>query len=764
MARDKVDLLKEKDRIISQLHHELIETNQGVLLLIAELEQESDKKFHAVQGTVTQLHQELLATDRGLLALTAELELTKEKYRNILENAREAIFTFNERLEIKTCNTSAVKLFGYTGEEMLAMTMTQLIADFDRYGPVSAHDAGDPGSCFKKTSASGITLYGKDKNRRFFPVEMTTGTPFYHEQVIWMAIVKDITERKKAEENLRLMAKVFESTSDAMIIMDIAGTVVDVNDSFVLITGYSREDVVGRNPEFAGLSCLRQSDGCDSLLATLKSAGKWEGEVWDKKKNGELYVKWLSICSVRDEGGEASHYLYMFTDITVRKEAEKKLVQLAHYDPLTGLPNRALFLEKFQWAVELTARNDRHVGLVFIDLDRFKAINDTLGHQAGDQLLIEVARRLKAFTRKTDTVCRLAGDEFIMVISDLHDPKYLEVISRKILQAFAKPFMLAEREYAITCSIGIAIYPDDGRDLQQLIKSADTAMYYAKAQGKNTFAFYSENMADYAHDDLELGANLRKALHSNEFRLFYQAQMDLKTRDIVGVEVLIRWPHPELGFVPPNIFIPFAEQTDLIVKIGNWVLKAACNQFVQWRKAGLPPLKISVNYSGVQLKQSNQVAVLEAILKETGMDPNYLCLELTESVAMENAESTINALRAIKRLGISVSIDDFGTGYSSLSYLRRFPIDVLKIDRSFVSDIPEDSDSAAIATAIIAMAHRLRLSVVAEGVETEDQLLFLSAEDCDHIQGYYFSRPLAHDELVRFIERYNRSKPAERRL
>ncbi len=739
--------LTEKLQLIKGLQEELEETNQGVLLLMQEVEELKNKKLAERMETINQLQEELDKTNKGLIALTIELEQSEEKYRSILEAATEAIFTFTEEGMVETFNSAVINLFGYNQVQLIDMDIRTLIPGFEKMAnmtEISKHIE------HLKNTGFDNYFWGKKQDQQLFPIEMTLGKPIYKDEKLWMLISRDITERKKAEESYRLTAKIFEGSNDAIVITDTKGNILNVNRAFTAITGYEKSKVVGQNPR------LMKSDRHDNsyyrrIWKTLLKTGSWNGEVWDKRQDGSDYPKWLSISCVKNEFNEPSHFVGIFTDITERKEAEDKLRQLAHFDPLTHLPNRSLFIDRLKEAVELTIRLNKRIAVMFLDLDRFKIVNDTLGHQAGDHLLIEVAHRLEACIRSTDTVARLAGDEFTIILSNLDNPQEAALVAKKILAAFNPPINLDGREVFISASIGISIFPEDGKNVGQLLKNADAAMYHAKESGRNNYQFFSHLINQKVLDELEMQTNLRNALKCNEFLLHYQPQISLESGKIIGLEVLVRWKHPKLGFIPPGKFIPYAEKTDLIISIGEWVLRTACERSVFWQQQGLAPLRISVNLSGMQLKQTDQVATVAAILADTGLDPNLLELELTESVVMENAEVTINTLRELKAMGIRLSIDDFGTGYSSLSYLKRFPIDTLKIDRSFVKDITTDFDDEAIASTIIAMAHNLRLKVIAEGVETKEQLTILQKKNCDEVQGYYFSKPLPEKELLIFL-------------
>jgi len=468
---------------------------------------------------------------------------------------------------------------------------------------------------------------------------------------------------------------------------------------------------------------------------------------------GVTLLRWQIVPLVRQ----------LVNEISERKRAEERLNYMAHYDQLTGLPNRILFNDLLKQAMIEAAAHERLVALMFLDLDRFKTINDTLGHETGDALLKAVAERLRDCLRRGDTVARLSGDEFALVFADMAHIDDASRLAQKILDRFTTPFRIGERDLFITSSIGITLYPFDQDDANTLLKNADAAMYRAKEQGRNNYQFYTSEMNVRALERLSFETNLRQALERDEFILHYQPKVDLVTGNVIGMEALLRWQNPELGLVSPAEFIPLAEETGLIVAIGEWVIRTACKQNKAWQAAGLPFLRISVNLSARQFKEKNIVERVAQALKETGLEARYLELELTESL-LQTPETTITPLKELHALGIHLSIDDFGTGYSSLSYLKRFPIDTLKIDRSFVRDITTDADDAAIANAIITMAHSLGMYVVAEGVETGEQLAFLCQRKCDSMQGYYFSKPLPADAFVSLIKEGRRLTPSQRRI
>ncbi|MPS49731.1 EAL domain-containing protein [Methylobacillus sp.] len=572
-----------------------------------------------------------------------------------------------------------------------------------------------------------------------------------------LGVMLDITDRKAAEESLNLSKQVFDNTSEAILIADRDRNILEVNQAYLDMTGYGREDCVGTY-----LALLDEPAGGGQLIGNLvQQHGKWMGELLAQKKSGEYYPEWVSISTVHDSHGSLQNYVVVLTDISQRKQAEERLQFLATHDGLTGLPNRTLLQERMELAVLRAQRYQQCVGVLFIDLDRFKIINDTLGHQAGDVLLQEVAGRLGECLRQTDTIARQGGDEFVVLVEDFTEQQYLVNVARKIMHALAQPFILMQQELYISASIGISVYPDDGVDISSLLKNADMAMYRAKDDGKNTFHFYSADGNANSVSRLTLENSLRRALERNEFSLLYQAKLDLAEQNIIGAEALIRWHSAELGMVSPQDFIPVAEETGMIIEIGEWVLQQACRDACHWQEVAGRPIRVGVNISARQFREDSLYQAISKALEESGLTPNCLELEITESMIMQNAERASQMLQHFRNLGSYVLIDDFGTGYSSLGYLKHFPIDSLKIDRSFVRDIPQDSDDMAITQAIIAMAHSLKINVVAEGVETQAQLEFLRGQGCDQLQGYIFSRPLVVEDFVGLL-RFDTARRAGR--
>jgi len=555
-------------------------------------------------------------------------------------------------------------------------------------------------------------------------------------------------ERSRSDAALRQAAAVLESTREGVMVTDLQSRIVAVNSAFTTITGYGEAEVLGCNPSL--LKSGREDQAFyQSMWTGIKATGAWQGEVWNRRKNGELFPQLLTINTVYDNDGQPGNYVGVMTDLSQLKNSEARFEHLAHYDPLTNLPNRLLLQSRLAHALDTAERHQQRLAVLYIDLDRFKNINDSLGHPAGDELLEALARRLLERLRGEDTLGRLGGDEFMVIMENLQRPEDAAGLAKDMIDLLDQPFRLPSgHEVFVGASIGISLFPDDGASATALVQHADGAVYQAKESGRNTFAFYTPALTLAANEKLDMEARLRHALAQGEFLLHYQPQVDINSGRLIGCEALVRWNDPQQGLVSPARFIPMAEETGLIVPLGEWVLRHACYQARAWLDAGLPQLSMAVNLSARQLRQPDIVARVAAILKETGLPADMLKLELTESMIMGQGDEVVALLQALKGLGIRLSIDDFGTGYSSLAYLKRFPIDELKIDQGFVRDIPHDSNDNEIAAAIIGMARGLRLKVVAEGVETEAQRDFLARNGCNTYQGYLFSRPLPAAEFL----------------
>ncbi|MEW6646872.1 MAG: PAS domain S-box protein [Pseudomonadota bacterium] len=677
-----------------------------------------------------------------------EAALRESSRRNeaVLENILDGIVTIDGNGLITGFNHAAEQIFGYRAGEIIGRSVTLLMPEPYR----SQHEAFVHRYLTARDSSQALgrtrEMMGVRSDGSTFPLEISLSEATQQEQPLFIAALRDLTERRATEENMRLAAKVFDNSVEGILVTDAGGHILRVNHAFTAITGYAEEEILGKTP--AVLKSGRHGeDFYQTMWARLRAEGKWQGEIWNRRKNGEVYPEWLSINLLPDASGQASHYVAIFSDITEKKEAEQRIYHLAYYDPLTELPNRTMFHGRLLQAMAEAKRSRRMVALLYIDLDRFKNINDTLGHFIGDELLKEAARRLEGSVRECDTVARLGGDEFVIMLTDLTHETEIAHIAQKVLTAMGGPFQLLGHEVFVTTSAGISVYPQDAQSLDDMIKYADTAMYHAKEAGRNNYQFYRSEMNASAFERLVMENSLRRALEREEFELYFQPQNALNDGRIIGVEVLLRWRHPDLGMVMPSQFIPVLEETGMIVQVGEWVLRAACQQITRWQQAGFAPLRVAVNLSPRQFCQSSLLQTVRAAVAESGADPAWLELEITESSLMGNAEAGAAMLRQLKALGISLSVDDFGTGYSSLSYLKRFPIDTLKIDQSFVRDVTTDTDDAAIAGTIIAMGHSLNLHVLAEGVETMEQLQFLRAHGCDQVQGFLFSKPLPAVEV-----------------
>ncbi len=554
-------------------------------------------------------------------------------------------------------------------------------------------------------------------------------------------------QRANAETKLRQAAAVFNSTREGVVITDLVPRIIAVNPAYTEITGYDEADVIGCNP--AVLQSNRQDEAFyQSLWANLLEHGYWQGEIWNRRKNGEVYPQLLAISTVRDSEGAPKNYVGVMTDISQIKKSEANLQRLAHYDPLTDLPNRLLIHSRLEHALAHGQREGTQVAVLFLDLDRFKNVNDSLGHPVGDHLLRALTRRLHQRVRGDDTFGRLGGDEFLIILDSIHRPEDATNVARKLIQVLEEPFELPNgKEIYVGASIGISLYPQDGEEATTLIQHADAAMYQAKEQGRNTLRFYTPALTAAANKWMEMESHMRRGLSNGEFILHYQPQVEIESGRLMGCEALLRWDDPVAGLVSPADFIPLAEDTGLMIPLGEWVLHAACAQYKEWLDKGMHDFCISINLSGRQLQQHDIVAQIAAVIEKYKLPADRIKFELTESMLMGRGEEAATLLNSIKALGVRISIDDFGTGYSSLAYLKRFPIDELKIDRSFVRDIPDDFNDAEIAAMIIAMARHLRLRVVAEGVETQEQADFLAAHGCEFYQGYLFRPPLPAEEF-----------------
>ena len=717
---------------------------------LGEHAESAGDELAAVADSMRGMIASLTIRERERLAAENRLRESEQRFREVAESAGEFIWEIDARHRYVYLSEKAADVFGVPLEKLVGASV------FD-YVPIEDHDSlrqridalGSRGEAFRRFELRICRPDGKCRWVSF------TGTVVRREDGrrtgAYRGTAEDVTQHKRDVESLLLAEKVYANSDQAILITAPDATILSVNPAFTTITGYNADEAVGKNPRLFA-SGRHDAAFYAAMWGELRRSGAWSGEIWDRRRNGEVYPKWMSINAVRDpESGTLSHYVAIFSDITERKQNEARIEHLAYHDPLTGLPNRYALQARLIQSLADARRNDDQLALMFIDLDRFKTINDSLGHEIGDQLLVAVARRIRAALRETDTVARLGGDEFVIVVPGVTAPEDAARVAEKIIEHVGEPLVLAGHTLHTSGSIGIGLFPTDGADTDTLMRNADTAMYYAKQHGRNTYHFFAADMNAAATERLLMETQLRHAVDRGEMHLVYQPQVDLLSGKVIGAEALLRWHHPERGIVSPVNFIPVAEETGLIVPLGLWVLETACAQAAAWHSEGLADLRISVNLSVRQFRDHNLARHVAEVLERSGLPADRLELEITESAIMENAEQAIEVLRALRDQGIHIAIDDFGTGYSSLAYLKRFPVGRLKIDRSFVMDLESDTNDVAIARSIVALAQALGLSVTAEGVETPAQLEMLKTFGCAEGQGYLFSRPLTADALRAFL-------------
>jgi|SRR5579884_1106218 len=688
-----------------------------------------------------------------LLANWRITEQTRTRIDLVLNSAGEAIIGLDLEGIISFANPAAANMTGYPLELLIGQPIRQIIPEADE---ISLNRDVDPAHPLLKGNAHHIDQVILRKNGTRLLVD-SVSNPIRENGVVVGTVItlKDETKRRQAEEELKrtlsLLSATLESTADGILVVNEEGKIEKFNQKFIEMWNIPPA-IVASCDDARVLSCiLDQLNEPEEFLRNLKERYMpFDAESHDifEFKNGRIFECYSKPQRI---GGEHVGSVWSFRDITERKQAERRLNYLANFDSLTDLPNRTLFYDRLDQAIARAQWQKRPLAVLFLDLDQFKTINDTLGHAFGDLLLKLAAERLKHCVRDGDTIARLGGDEFVLILEDLKEPQDTLPVAQKILESLSHPFLLEGRELFITTSMGIALYPHDGENCETLLKNADTAMYRAKDQGRNNYQLYSAAFNARGSDRLTLEHSLRRAVERKEFQLYYQPKINLATGLIIGVESVIRWKYPDVGTIPPVEFITLAEETGLILPIGEWVLRTACAQNKAWQKAGLPPICVAVNVSARQFQRQNMGEMIPKTLDEVGLSPRHLELELTENTLMKSSEATVATLRQLEAIGIEISVDDFGTGYSSLSYLKRFPVTTLKIDRTFIRDLITDPDDRAIVTAIITLAHSLKLKVVAEAVETKEQLQFLRSLQCDHVQGYLFSQPIPAEEMTRLL-------------
>ncbi len=704
---------------------------------------------HAILANDSRTREGGLACVRTDITHTQRIE---QKLRNLgraLEQGPASVMITNTRGIIEYVNPKFCEVSGYSREEAIGQGAGML-----RSGEMPEEIYRD----LWNTLEQGKEWHGHLLNRR------KDGTLFWESASIsavrdengqcqsYIAVKEDITQQKEVEEQLRMIEAVFSTSNEAIMVADRDGLIKTINPAFSRITGYSLEEVQGRNPSILS-SGRHEVDFYQSMWHEIMRQGCWSGEIWNRRKNGTIYPEWLSVSVVYDSEGEPSEYVAVFSDITKRKNDEAQIVRQAYYDELTELPNRTLLSDRLHLAIATADRDEQIIALLFVDLDRFKYVNDSMGHEYGDDLLKQVAERLNGCVRDTDTVARFGGDEFVILLHNIKSESDAAYVAQKLIDALSTPFVLAEREIIIGASIGIAMHPGDADTAETLIRNADLAMYKAKQSGRNQAHFFTAAMQEHANQRMTLEQDLRHALERNQLEVYYQPIASGQSGQVVGLEALLRWHHPERGLIPPDQFIPMAEETGLIGSIGEWVLETACRQ-IQTLAASGHELYLSVNISERQRDLGLNAAAVSRVLAEHQMSPARLILEITESLLIQDSEETVAWLQGFKDLGISLAIDDFGTGYSSLSYLKRFPVDTLKIDREFIRDLNNDRYADSLVSAIISMAASLELRLIAEGVETEKQRLSLISQGCRFMQGYLFCPPLPAEELAQWLSRY----------
>ncbi len=732
----------------------------------AMLESSIQDLDHRVQERTASLdasNRELLNEIEERKQVERILRESTARYHAVTQSANDAIVTADSEGRVVGWNRRAEAMFGYAEHEILGQPLTILIPERHR----DAHHRGMSrilagGS--SRVIGKAFETEGLRKDSNEFPIELSLAQWEVGDNRFVSGTIRDISERVSTEQHLRVAATTFEA-QDGVTITDANKVILRVNRAFTEITGYTAEEVVGKTPHMLS-SGRHDADFYNAMWDSLARTGNWQGEIWNRRKTGEIFPEWLSITAVRGAHGEITNYVGTFADITERKAAENEIAQLAFYDQLTGLPNRRLLLDRLRHALAGCLRSKRSGALLFLDLDNFKTLTDTLGHDVGDQLLREAAARLSSCVRQSDTVARLGGDEFVAVLEDLDGPDehhlaamQTESLALKIQAALNRPYLLEvaalndtirQRSHHCSSSIGIALFDGDPISAEELMKRADTAMYQAKAAGRNALRFFDPEMQAAVTARAVMEADLRRALGENQFVLHYQAQID-SIGDVTGAEALVRWRHPERGLVYPAEFIPLAEETGMILDLGRWVIETGLRQLADWAAVpDLAHLTLAVNVSAQQFRRKDFVGEVLALIATTGADPRHLKLELTESLLVHDVQDVIEKMHQLKEHGVSFALDDFGTGYSSLAYLKRMPLDQLKIDQSFIRDLLDDGNDAVIARAVVALARSLGIGVIAEGVETRSQRDFLAHAGCHDYQGFLFSAPLPTEDFQRF--------------
>ncbi len=663
---------------------------------------------------------------------------SEERFRKIFMNSNDAILVIDpEGDKILEINPRASHMLGFTKKELLSKRVSDIHPDMMKEFRTFTQ------AVLKKGRGWADQFTCLTQDNRHLPVEMSASVIHIQGRACILCLTRDISERKEAERRQRLSNTVFKNAAEAILVTDADEKILSINPAFTSVTGYSEADIIGQTPRILQ-SGKHGNQFYQEMWKAINTNGSWEGEIWDRKKSGEIYPKWVSIIAVKDKAGKVVQYTSLFSDITRRKEAEEALRVRAYYDPLTELPNRTLLIERLSLAIKQAKRNDKKVALLFIDLDRFKNVNDTFGHITGDVILKKTADRLLSCIRETDTVARPGGDEFLVILSDLAGKDEVVSVSKKVVESLAQPFEHEKRDVFLGASVGITMFPDDGEEVGLLLKQADMAMYKAKASGRSRYHFFNQEMGKSAKARSLLEWDLRRALDHQELVVYYQPIVDLDSLKTLSLEALVRWQPPDSELIPPDRFISIAEESGLISKIGAWVLETACHQVMKWRRRYGLQLSVSVNVSKQQFNHEGLLlSVVTHALQQSHLPPEALTLELTESLMLNPVKDVRAYFSSLKKLGVRLSIDDFGTGYSSLSYLWQYPFDFLKIDKSFVLNLSSETKKQSLVKAIVGMGQSMEITVIAEGVETYEDLSYLRSLGCGEAQGYYFSRPLS---------------------
>lgn len=671
---------------------------------------------------------------------------SEERYQTLFERTTDAVFVCQGDGHISTANTRAEALLGLTQEDIRAHRLQDFIAPEERAQLEPLLRAKHGESPIRQHQ---FTLLNQRRQR--IPVELAQVQLHLKGHDVQLNIIKDISDRRQAEENLQLIAKVFENTSEAIIITDADTRIIKVNKAFAHITGFQPAEALGKTPRILH-SSWQDKSFYDAMWDKIKRYGEWQGELWNRRKDATPYAEWLSITALYNQHNEVTNYIGIFIDITEQRKAQERIHHLAFFDPLTELPNRALFMDRLQQALERAKRRNKKLALLFLDLDNFKTINDTLGHHAGDLLLQYFAQRVGGLIRNSDTLARLGGDEFTLILEDIGGVQNATGIARKVLDIMRQPFVLEGQEIFTTTSIGICLFPDNGQTVEDLMRHADAAMYRAKEDGKNGFELFVNNLNRRMEQRFALEAELRKALREkDQLRLYFQAQLDTRDDRLCGFEALLRWMHPLQGEIAPEVFLPVAEDSGLMIPLGEWLFESCCQHLRDWSAQSPRPLRLAFNISASQLRHNDFVEFMEHCLHRYGLPARSFELELTEGILM-NSGAISERLSYLKKSGFALVIDDFGSGYSSLSYLKIFAIDKLKIARPFIQDLPDDAQSCDIVQAIIQMARALHMRVVAEGVEDKVQLQFIRDKGCEEYQGALFSLPVSAERVPSLLK------------